>query len=198
VVTLMRLFWSLKQGRRSPAGPMWTGVNDETSLSVHGSLPVQNRTSPQVRTSYDAPIRSATGNESLMWKWVRRLELSAGPGVTGDVPTAERHLGKVSGRAANVPSRYVPLHKYLVNRYADSVVLTFAQLEDLTGCPLPDSARAQQEWWTSSERDADKSSCAVAWILAGRTAKPNLQARTVTFERRIGSFETEGRRCQGS
>ena len=92
-------------------------------------------------------------------------------------------MGKVPGRAAKVPSKYVSLHKYLANRYADSVVLTFAQLEDLMGCPLPDSARAQQEWWTSTDRGADQSSWADAWILAGRTAQPNLLARTVTFER---------------
>ena len=69
-------------------------MNDETSLSVHGSLPVQNRTSPQVRTSYDAPIRSATGNESLMWKWVRRLQLSAGL-----VDRRRAHGGTASGQS---------------------------------------------------------------------------------------------------
>lgn len=125
-----------------------------------------------------------------MWKWVKRLEFTARPVVAADVPTAERRMGNVSGRAGKVPSKYVPLHKYLVNRYADSVVLTFAQLEDLTGGPLPDSARAQREWWTSTHGDADKSPCADAWILAGRTAQPNLLARTVTFERRTDSFET--------
>jgi hypothetical protein len=125
--------------------------------------------------------------ESLMWKWVRRVELSMRPVVRADVPTMER---KVPVRTGKVPSKYAPLHKYLVNRYADMVVLTFAQLEDLTGGPLPESARAQQDWWTSAERDADKSSRADAWLLAGRTAQPNLLARTVTFERAQSPFET--------
>ena len=115
-----------------------------------------------------------------MWKWNRRRESTAGS-VGTDVPTEVRLIGRVPGRAAKVPRNCMPLHKYLVNRFADSVVLTFAQLEDLLGFALPDSARAQQEWWTST--DSDKSSCADAWILAGRTAKPNLLARTVTFER---------------
>jgi len=106
------------------------------------------------------------------------------------MPTAERHMGKAPERAAKVASKYMPLYKDLVNRYADSVFLTFAQLEDLIGCSLPDSARAQQEWWTSTDRDADTSSCADAWIRAGRTAKPNLLARNVTFERRTESFDT--------
>jgi hypothetical protein len=118
-----------------------------------------------------------------MWKWNRRRELTARSVGTADVPTEERPIGKVPGKTAKIPSECVSLHKYLANRYADMVVLTFSQLEDLLGFALPDSARTQQEWWTST--DSDKSSCADAWILAGRTAKPNLLARTVAFERPI-------------
>ena len=118
-----------------------------------------------------------------MWKWIRRRELTARSLVTTDVPTKERPIVRVPERPAKIPSEYVSLHKYLANRYADMVVLTFSQLEDLLGFALPDSARTQQEWWTST--DSDKSSGADAWILAGRTATPNLRARTVTFERPI-------------
>ena len=118
-----------------------------------------------------------------MWNWIRRQALTVQDDATADAPAAERPMGKPAGRAAKVSGKYMPLHKYLVNRYADSVFLTFAQLEDLIGGPLPDSARAQQEWWTSTDRDADKPGCADAWILAGMTAKPNLLARNVTFER---------------
>jgi hypothetical protein len=118
-----------------------------------------------------------------MWKWIRRQALTAQYVAPAAAPAAERPMGKMTGRAANLPSKYMPLHKYLVNRYADSVFLTFAQLEDLIGCPLPDLARAQQAWWTSTDRDTG-TSCADAWILAGMTAKPNLLARNVTFDRR--------------
>ena len=124
-----------------------------------------------------------------MWKWIKRRALIARHVTTSDAPAAERNKGRAPGRAAQVPSKYASLHDYLVNRYADSVVLTFAQLEDLLGCALPDSARVQHEWWTSTDKDVGKSSCSDAWILAGRTATPNLLARTVAFERR-----TEARR----
>jgi hypothetical protein len=120
-----------------------------------------------------------------MWNWTRRRKLTAQSVETADATIAERPVGKAPGKTARVPSQYLLLHKYLVNRFADSVVLTFAQFEDLTGCPLPDSARAQQEWWTSADGKTDKASCADAWIQAGRTAKPNLLARTVTFERAL-------------
>jgi hypothetical protein len=73
----------------------------------------------------------------------------------------------------------------LLNRYADSVVLTFAQIEDLLGSVLPDSARTQGEWWTAAV-NADTGLYSDAWTLAGRTARPNLPARTVTFERVAG------------
>jgi hypothetical protein len=122
-----------------------------------------------------------------MWKWIKRRELIARHATTSDAPAAERQTGRAPGRAAKVASKYASLHDYLVNRYADNVVLTFAQLEDLLGCALPDSARVQHEWWTSTDRDEGKSLCSDAWILAGRTARPNLLARTVAFERRTES-----------
>ena len=48
--------------------------------------------------------------------------------------------------------KYLLLYKYLENRYANTVVLTFAQIEDLLGFPLPDQARCQREWWTDAGR----------------------------------------------
>ena len=122
--------------------------------------------------------------ETRMWKWLKRRESIARHVMTSVARTAERLTGSAPAMAAKVPSKYAPLHAYLANRFADSVVLTFTQLEDLLGCALPDSARVQQEWWTSTRTDAGKSSCSDAWILAGRTARPNLLARTVVFERR--------------
>ena len=121
-----------------------------------------------------------------MWKWIRRRALTAF--AAADAPAAEPQRSKPSGQTAKVPGKCVGLHNYLSNRYADTVVLTISQLEYLLGFPLPDSARTQQEWWTNPDRDASKSSCTGAWILAGRTATPNLLARTVTFERSIESL----------
>jgi hypothetical protein len=79
-------------------------------------------------------------------------------------------------------SPYAALHAYLKGRYADIVVLTFAQIEDLTGLSLPERARANADWW-SNESGADPSAQSHVWIQASRTATPNLFARTVTFER---------------
>ena len=48
-----------------------------------------------------------------------------------------------------MPGKYKSLYQYLENRYANTVVLTFAQIEDLLGFTLPDSARVHQEWWAN-------------------------------------------------
>ena len=74
-----------------------------------------------------------------------------------------------------------PLHKYLADRYADTVVLTFAEIEDLLGFSLPARARLSPDWWTAP--DAGVTRIADAWIQAHRTARPNLRAQTVAFER---------------
>jgi hypothetical protein len=125
-----------------------------------------------------------------MWNWIKRRELIARHLTASDAPAAQQLLGTALRRAAKVPGKYAPLHEYLANRYADSVVLTFSQIEDLLGGALPDTARTRDEWWTSTDNVADKSSCSDAWILAGRTARPNLLARTVAFERRAESVRS--------
>jgi hypothetical protein len=128
-----------------------------------------------------------------MWKWIKRRELIARHLTTSDAPAAEQFLGMALRRTAKVPGKYAPLYEYLVNRYADRVVLTFAQIEDLLGGALPDTARARHDWWTSTDGVADKSSCSDAWILAGRTARPNLLARTVAFDRRVECLRDSGK-----
>jgi hypothetical protein len=68
-----------------------------------------------------------------------------------------------------VSGKYQLLHKYLEERFANTVVLTFAEIEDLIGSALPDQARSEPGWWTNP--------------LSSRTAKPNLLAQTVAFDR---------------
>jgi hypothetical protein len=88
---------------------------------------------------------------------------------------------KPRGRAMS--GTYLLLYKYLENRYANRVVLTFAEIEDLLGFALPDQARLHQEWWTDAKTTMAGPNYSDSWILASRTAVPNLVARTVVFER---------------
>ena len=86
-------------------------------------------------------------------------------------------------RPSYVPAEYLPLHKYLDGRYADTVVLTLADIEALLGFALPDLARVQPAWWSNGDAETVPSPQSAAWIHAGRTARPNLGAAIVTFER---------------
>jgi hypothetical protein len=80
-----------------------------------------------------------------------------------------------------VPREYLSLHKYLDNRFAATVVLTFAQIEDLLGFALPDLARLQQQWWANADANSTASAQARSWTQASRTATPTLLAQTVVF-----------------
>jgi hypothetical protein len=99
----------------------------------------------------------------------------ARPGNSGNSDAPKSPARVMSGT-------YLLLYKYLENRYADTVVLTFAEIEDLLGFALPDQARLHQEWWTRAEVNGGPN-YSDSWILASRTAVPNLMARTVVFER---------------
>ena len=92
-------------------------------------------------------------------------------------------LAPARPKPSAVPAEYRSLHKYLKDRYADTVVLTFAEIEDLLGWVLPDLARRQQQWWANADTDAASSVQSRSWTAASRTATPNFSARTVVFER---------------
>jgi hypothetical protein len=77
---------------------------------------------------------------------------------------------------------YRLLYKYLRDRYANRLVLTFAEIEDLLGFALPESALRDGEWWSGTEQ-VGRSAQSDAWTLADRTATVNLAARCVVFER---------------
>lgn len=95
-----------------------------------------------------------------------------------------RRAATHAAQDAGIPAgEYRLLYKYLRDRYANRVVLTFAEIEDLVGFPLPEDARVQPTWWDVTAHAARRSAQSVAWTLAGRTATVNLLARSVLFER---------------
>jgi hypothetical protein len=82
-----------------------------------------------------------------------------------------------------VSGEYASLYKYLENRYAQTVVLTFSQIEALIGFALPERARREVDWWANVEAVARQPRYSDAWSLARRRAAPNLLAQNVVFER---------------
>jgi len=125
----------------------------------------------------------------LNWPWRRSSTPTPAPIQSADVrpvvdadafPNARPQPAKRPGRIGSNP--YALLFKYLDARYADTVVLTFAQIEDLLGFKLPDQARLRAQWWADGEHAAG-SGYSDAWVLASRTAVPNLAAQIVVFDR---------------
>jgi hypothetical protein len=78
---------------------------------------------------------------------------------------------------------YQPLQKYLRERHADRVVLTFGQIEDLVGSPLPGAARLERAWWNVTDAQSAPTAQSDAWTTTHRTATVNLAAQSVLFER---------------
>ena len=111
----------------------------------------------------------------LIWKWLTGLLAPQSDMRTG-TPGGQRPILRVKGRHA-------ALHKYLNERYADSVVLTFDEIEDISGFPLPDRARNDGHWWTAASLTSEVAPYSDAWLRADRSALPNMAARKVTFER---------------
>ena len=111
-----------------------------------------------------------------MLDWLKRR---ASP--TYHLREAHAEPAKPQGRVMS--GAYLLLYKYLENRYANTVVLTFAEIEDLLGFTLPDQARLHRGWWTDREITVTGPNYSDSWILASRSAVPNLLAGTVVFER---------------
>jgi hypothetical protein len=112
-----------------------------------------------------------------MLAWMKRRQSMA--------ETSQPEPAAPNRQRSAMAGKYVQLYTYLENRFADTVVLTFAEIEDLLGFTLPDLARLREDWWTSPDQNTAKPRFSDSWILANRTARPNLQALTVVFERAV-------------
>jgi hypothetical protein len=116
-------------------------------------------------------------SEKTVLDWLKRRVSTATHDREPDVERAKPQGRTMSGR-------YVLLFKYLEERYAQTVVLTFGEIEDLLGFSLPDQARLSEGWWTdAAEARVSEPHYSDAWTLARRTATPNLRAHNVVFER---------------
>jgi hypothetical protein len=105
-----------------------------------------------------------------MFDWLKKREARIAPSTrllseatVDDDGVARRHGCAMSGQ-------YRSLYQYLEHRYANTVVLTFGQIEDLLGFTLPDRARTEQAWWTPADTGATGPHYFHAWTLTRRTA----------------------------
>ena len=112
-----------------------------------------------------------------MLDWLKRRVSTPTHDHEADVETPKAQGRTMSGK-------YLLLYRYLEDRYAQTVVLTFGEIEDLLGFSLPAQARLSEGWWTDrANASVPEPNHSDAWTLARRTATPNLRAHTVAFER---------------
>ena len=109
-------------------------------------------------------------------QWFKRRRAGTFQMRTQDVEAPRVQRPPMSGK-------YLSLYTYLDGRFADRVVLTFGEIEDILGFALPDTARTSADWWTAPDTSVPQPRCSDSWILARRTARPNLLAHNVVFDR---------------
>lgn len=79
-------------------------------------------------------------------------------------------------------SKYDPLILHLANYSGEALALTFAEIEELLGEPLPATARSHLAWWANTKADPTHT-WANRWTAAGWHARADLPHERVTFTR---------------
>ena len=77
--------------------------------------------------------------------------------------------------------KYEPLREHLGAQRAAVLKMTFERIEALVGA-LPPSASKYVAWWANERNEGTAHVQCKAWLDAEYKARPNLKARTVTFE----------------
>jgi hypothetical protein len=78
-------------------------------------------------------------------------------------------------------SKYESLAKFLASSNASELVMTFTQLEQILGAPLPTSARTHRPWWANSAHGHVQSK---GWLDAGyESQQVDLQGEKLTFKK---------------
>lgn len=78
-------------------------------------------------------------------------------------------------------SKYESLAKHLAASNASELVMTFAQLEQILGGPLPTSARTYRPWWANSAHGHVQSK---GWLDAGyESLQVDLQGEKLMFKK---------------
>ena len=78
-------------------------------------------------------------------------------------------------------SKFDPLRDYLQTQSAESLTLTFTQLDAIV--QLPASAKRYDFWWSNEDVKTTVHVQCKAWQDAGYKAEPNLRGKRVTFRR---------------
>ncbi len=86
-------------------------------------------------------------------------------------------------------TKYWPLFNQLQQSGQDEVTLSFSEIEQLLGSPLPGSARKSRAWWSNRSSGTVQAS---AWMEAGyNTENLDLKQEQVTFRKPVRVYKVE-------
>ncbi|MBR0724136.1 DUF7662 domain-containing protein [Bradyrhizobium manausense] len=127
-------------------------------------------------------IRSLTAEESetiasRIFERITELELEL---TARDFHSTS--LQKSQRDGPRVMSVYDPLQRKLKSVREPAVRLTFSEIEEILGRPLPASAYKYSAWW-DNEKSRPGHAHSFAWLDAGFKARVSMKKRTVEFNR---------------
>jgi hypothetical protein len=87
-------------------------------------------------------------------------------------------------------SKYTALGEYLKHQRRETVPMTFAEIEKITGVKLPASAHKHRPWWSNNP---DNSVMTKVWLDAGfESEQVDIPARRLIFRRVRGPKDASG------
>jgi hypothetical protein len=81
-------------------------------------------------------------------------------------------------------SIYDALRDKLQRSKLTSLRMSFAEVEEAIGRPLPRSAYNRKEWWSNEDSASTRHIQCRSWQSAGYDAEVSITAQSVTFERK--------------
>lgn len=107
------------------------------------------------------------------------------------VEALEKDRGNVGGEmqppkpvfpAGKISDKYMPLAEYLYQSWERRITLTYAELEEILGFKLPDTAyNFPQSYWANTKTH----SYSTAWMEIGYKTKCDFSKKEITFERSL-------------
>jgi hypothetical protein len=78
-------------------------------------------------------------------------------------------------------SKYTPLGSYLRQQRFDQIAMSFAEIERIIGCKLPEKSQHHRAWWSNN---SSNNVMTKIWMDAGfRTEQVDVEAKRLVFRR---------------
>jgi mRNA-degrading endonuclease RelE of RelBE toxin-antitoxin system len=143
--------------------------------------------------AYRAAEAAGAAPTANLWSSLRvpeRLE-SAASSIRG--PDTRLPVGLALVETLVRTKKYIPLARRLLEEEADLLELSFREIEELLGVPLPPAARKYRAWWAN---DTGRHVQASAWLGVGwKVSSVQLLMERVRFERVAGPIGRKAEKC---